>query len=123
VFRLSYGSFSPVLARDWPGVCHLDYTCSFHAFSVQIHLHTNIHQHLWKLLVICSITNINAYFLCVYVGVDGIDLALKTVNTRPDPAPPEPDRLSLTRCSFRPNHNRDFMASFMALITMTHQHF
>jgi hypothetical protein len=36
-----------VLARDWPGVCHLAYTCSFHAFSVQIYLHTYLDQHLW----------------------------------------------------------------------------
>jgi hypothetical protein len=43
---------------------------SDNAFSVQIHLHTYIHQHLWNLLVITPTTNVDAYLSSVYVGVD-----------------------------------------------------
>jgi hypothetical protein len=41
-------------------------------------LHTNIHQHLWNSLVITPTTNVDAYLLCIYAGVDGIDSALKS---------------------------------------------
>ena len=47
-------------------------------FSRLILLHTNIYQHSWKWLVINPYHYVNVYILCIYVGVDGLDLVLKS---------------------------------------------
>jgi hypothetical protein len=54
------------------------FPCSLGVFSPLMHLHTNIHQDLWNLLVITPTTNVDAYLLCVYAGVDGLDLPFKS---------------------------------------------
>ena len=46
-------------------------------FSALFHLHTNIYQHSWKWLVINPYHYVNDYILCIYAGVDGLDLVLK----------------------------------------------
>ena len=47
-------------------------------FSPLFHLHTNIYQHSWKWLVINPYHYVDAYILCIYAGVDGLDLVLKS---------------------------------------------
>jgi hypothetical protein len=50
-----------MLACDWLGVYHLDYTCSFHAFSVQIR------QHLWNSLDIRLILVLACAFYSIFM--------------------------------------------------------
>jgi hypothetical protein len=66
-----------VLAHDWLGVCHLDYTLFSCIFSPNSPAY-NIHQHLWNLLVITPTTNVDAYLSNVYAGIDGLGLVLKS---------------------------------------------
>jgi hypothetical protein len=46
-------------------------------FSPLIDLRTNIHQHLWNLLVITPTTNVEACLVGVYAGIDGLNVVLK----------------------------------------------
>ena len=47
-------------------------------FSALFLLHTNIYQQSWKWSVINPYHYVNVYILCIYVGVDGLDLVLKS---------------------------------------------
>ena len=50
--------------------------------SPLIHLYTNIYQHSWKWSVINPYHYVDAYILCIYAGVDGLDLVLKSRQQR-----------------------------------------
>jgi hypothetical protein len=52
-------------------------------FSPLIDLHTNIHQHLWNLLVITPTTNVEACLSGVYAGIDGLSVVLKRRQQHP----------------------------------------
>jgi hypothetical protein len=54
------------------------FPCSWSVFSPLIHLHTNIYQHSWKWSVINPYHYVDAHILCIYAGVDGLDLILKS---------------------------------------------
>jgi hypothetical protein len=54
------------------------FPCSLGVFSPLMDMHTNIHQHLWNLLVIIPTINVDTYLLCVYAEVDDIELTLKS---------------------------------------------
>ena len=47
-------------------------------FSLLFHMHTNNFQHSWKWSVINPYHYVNVYILCIYAGVDGLDLVLKS---------------------------------------------
>jgi len=54
------------------------FPCSWSVFSPLFHLHTNIYQHSWKWLVINPYHYVDVYILCIYAGVDGLNLVLKS---------------------------------------------
>jgi hypothetical protein len=64
-----------VLASDWLRMCFL---APWGVFSPFMDLHTNIHQHSWNSLVITPTTAVNVHLLCVYAGVDSLNLVLKS---------------------------------------------
>jgi len=54
------------------------FPCSWSVFSALFHLHTNIYQHSWKWLVINPYHYVDVYILCICVGVDDLNLVLKS---------------------------------------------
>ena len=54
------------------------FPCSWSVFSPLFHLHTTIYQHSWKWSVINPYHYVDAHILCIYAGVDGLDLILKS---------------------------------------------
>jgi len=54
------------------------FPCSWSVFSPLFHLHTNIYQHSWKWSVINPYHYVDVYILCIYAGVDGLNLVLKS---------------------------------------------
>ena len=54
------------------------FPCSWSVFSPLFHLHTNIYQHSRKWLVINPYHYVDIYISCIYAGVDGLDLILKS---------------------------------------------
>jgi len=47
-------------------------------FSPLFHLHTNIYQHSWKWSVIDPYHYVDIYILCIYAGVDALNLVVKS---------------------------------------------
>ena len=64
------------------GAFYLDlwsvFPCSWSVFSPLIHQHTNIYQHSWKWSVINPYHYVDVCISCVYAGVDGLNLVLKS---------------------------------------------
>ena len=54
------------------------FPCSWSVFLALFHLHTNSYQHSWKWSVINPYHYVDVCISCVYAGVDGLNLVLKS---------------------------------------------